>query len=155
MKKISLILLTAFSAYGATSKLIVSKTSGGGMRSPEQAGYERCDLYRDSVVITHQLGMAAPTAVQVTESRRLAIKGDLLQLVERAKEERVEEKPNFLCDGPSTSVIANPNQGEGVTLFSTGGCGGPRQERVGVNSAKLRNIIDLYCANTFDFGSDR
>lgn len=152
MKKMFLIALVAAPAFAA-SKPLITKTSGGGFMMPEYAGYERCELYSDKVVITHQYGMVQPTGIKTVEERKVTVEGDLAQVIEKARAEKIATKPNNLCDGPSTSISADSGQGEAVGLFSTGGCGSPQRERQGVFSSKLVSIIDVYCAKTFKFAS--
>lgn len=155
MKKVFFALVLTGVAIAAPSKPLITKSSGGGFTAPEHAGYERCEVFANKVVITHQMGMHTPTALQLTEERKVNLTGDVKLVIEKAREERVEEKPNFLCDGPSTGVVANQgNKEEDVLLFSTGGCGSSRKERSGVFSSKLRQIADLYCAKTFDFSGN-
>lgn len=154
MKKILFGLVLAGYAVAAPQKPLISKSSGGGFMAPEYAGHERCEVYSDKVVITHEMGMVQATALKLTEERKINLSGDVKLVIEKAREEKVEEKDNFLCDGPSTSIVANVgNEETGVLLYSTGGCGSPRKERTGVYSSKLRQIADLYCAKTFDFSS--
>ena len=51
-------------------------------------------------------------------------------------------------------IVARIEGDEGLVLFSSGGCGGPRQERVGVNSRTLRDMINHFCPVTHDFQPD-
>lgn len=134
----------------APSKALISKHSGGGFMAPEYAGFERCEVFADKVVLTHQYGMQQATALTLTEERKVALTGDVKKVIELAKAEAVEEKENMLCDGPSTSITAG-GEADPVLLFTTGGCGSPRKQRNGVYSNKLRSIADIYCPNTFDF----
>lgn len=146
-------LLVTGAAVAAPAQPLISKSSGGGFMAPEHAGFERCEVFDDKVVITHQYGMRTPTALQLVEERKVELKGDVKLVIEKAKAEAIEEKGNFLCDGPATSVTAF-NGDEQILLYSTGGCGSPRKQRNGVYSNKLRQITDLYCAVTYDFSHE-
>ena len=149
MKLLIFMAIGSYSVLASASPLI-TKVSGGGFTPQEYAGYEKCEVYADKVVITHQMGMHTPTAIQLKETRPLAIQGDLNAVIVGAKQEKLEQKDNFLCDAPGTSIVAHLPAQEEVMLFTTGGCGSPRQERVGALSAKLRNIVGLYCPKTYD-----
>jgi len=152
MKKILFALSLSVSVFAAP-KALISKTSGGGFMAPEYAGYERCDVYADKVVLTHQYGMVRETALQLVEERNIKLSGDVATVIEKARAEQETTKPNNLCDGPSTSITANPAQGEAVVLFSTGGCGSPEHSRDGVYSSKLKNIVNVYCPQTYKFSN--
>lgn len=152
MKSIMLTVLLTTAVLGAEPKPLITKVSGGGFTIPEYAGYERCELFADKVVITNQLGMHVPTALQLVETRTVSISGDIQKVIELSKAEKVSKKPNNLCDGPSTHISANlTGEAEPVLLFSTGGCGSPRLQREGANAQKLRTMVDSYCPKTYDF----
>jgi hypothetical protein len=150
MKKVLLGLVLTGVALAAPTKPLLSKASGGGFMAPEYSGYERCDVYPDKVVITHQFGYVTETALQVNEERKINLVGNVKLVVEKAAQEKVEEKPNGLCDGPSTTIQAD-NGGQALLLFTTGGCGSPRKDRSGPLSTKLKEIVNLYCPRTIDF----
>lgn len=152
MKKYLGIVIASTQLVGAlavASPLIV-KSSGGGFVHPEFGGNVRCELYNNKVVITNQYGFQGPSAFSAKEVRSIALSRPLQPIIDLAKTEAIEEKPNNLCDGPSTSVVASPDQDQ-VLLFTTGGCGSPRKERTGRASSKLRALIDIYCPMTHDF----
>jgi len=152
MKKLhfgTLVFLMTGYAVAAPSA-IITKHSGGGFMMPDHAGFERCEVFADKVVITHQYGMQSPTALALVEERKVSLTGDYYLVIEEAKKEPVTEKENMLCDGPSSDIRAG-GEADGVLLFTTGGCGSPRKERQGVNANKLRGIVDIYCPKTFDF----
>lgn len=157
MKKLSFFLmvaLTGLSAIAAPAKPLIVKSSGGGFVIPEFAGFEKCEIYQNRVVITHVFGTGGPTAAKLVEERKITLTGDFAKIIEVAKSEKVETKPNSLCDGPSTGISANPALGESILLYSTGGCGSPRKSREGLASNKLRAIADLYCEKTYDFSQE-
>ena len=118
--------------------------------APDYAGGERCDVYADRAVITNVMGYSGATALTVSETRKINLKGNLPAIIELAKAEKVSEKPNGLCDGPSTTISANSMADESLLLFSTGGCGNPSKQRNGVATYKLTSLVDLYCPKTFN-----
>ena len=70
--------------------------------------------------------------------------------LERALKEKIEEKENGLCDAPGTSIKMGVE-----LLFATGGCGSPRKDRVGPFSTALKNVVNTYCPNTYDYVGNR
>lgn len=128
---------------------IIRKSNYTGFTAPEFTRFEQCEVYVDKVVITKQFG-----STKIIETRALQTSG-LHELVTAAKAEPVKETPNFLCDGPSTTIDAFENQAndqvERVELFSTGGCGSPSRNREGNQAETLRNIMALYCPTTYKF----
>lgn len=154
LKLFSLTMLLAISAFAAPAKPLISKSSGGGFMMPEYAGGERCDLYSDRVVISNTFGMQGPTAVAIAETRAISLKGNLQAIINQAKTEQVTTKPNNLCDGPATSIVANDGSANGVLLFSTGGCGSAERTRNGIASDKLRNLVNLFCPKTYSFAQE-
>lgn len=148
------ILSMAQLTFAADSKPILAKSSGGGFMMPEVAGGEVCELFRDKVIISRFYGRVAPTALKTVEEKAIVLTGDIQQVIEKAKAEELTSKPNNLCDGPATSIRANLNGTEEISLFSTGGCGSPRRSRDGIFSSKLKEIINVYCPKTYDFGTE-
>lgn len=130
-------------------KPLITKSSGGGYMMAEVAGGETCNIYQNQVQIIHRLGMHVPTALVVNETRAASVSGNIELVIANAANEKVEQKPNMMCDGPSTTITAGD-----LLLYSTGGCGSPKQERMGVNSSKLREIAGYYCPRTFNFSHD-
>jgi hypothetical protein len=120
---------------------LLVKVSGSGYTPIDWVRREQCALYQDKVVITRSFGAGH----EVVEERPLVVRGDIAALIEHAHDEDLAETDNFLCDGPATFVGAG---GDRLTLYGTGGCGQPRQDRQGPASAILRDIIDAYCPTT-------
>ncbi len=131
---------------------MLTKTSGGGFMMPEWVQIERCALYEDHVIITHQFGSGANKLVK-EEIRNFTItSGFLDQMILNSLTESIIETENYMCDGPGTYTEAHyqlsTGKVESIPLFSTGGCGSPQNEREGVNSRHLRQLIDEYCPTT-------
>jgi len=150
MKKSLFVLFLAVNAFAADSKPLITKSSGGGFMMPEYAGFERCEVYADRVELTGGYGFSVPTALQTQETRQFKITGDIALVIKKATEEQVTEKPNSLCDGPSTGIYAHLD-GQEVLLYSTGGCGSPEKSRNGGNSNKLKQIVNQFCPKTYQF----
>ncbi len=147
MKKflgIVLVLAEFSSAFAAVTPL-VTKVSGGGHMMPEYGGTIRCDVYQNKVVITNVNGFSGPTAFTTVEERKFSVSNDLKAVIEAAKSAEVKITPNYLCDGPTTSITA----GENVNLYFTGACGSPRRERQGLASQKLINLVNQFCPKTY------
>ncbi len=149
MKKLSfgLFLVSAgFTALFANAEgPLVTKSSGAGFTPPENGGGVQCDVYKDKVVITKVFGRSTPSSFVLTEERKISLSKDLTSVVELAKAEKIEEKPNSLCDAPASSIVA----GTDLVLYSTGGCGTPAKKRQGPASSKLVQLVNVFCPNTF------
>lgn len=154
--KILLLVLVTVAQIGFSAELrpLITKSSGGGFMMPEAAGGETCQVFSDKVVITHFFGHSTPTALSLVEEKKITLSGNVQAVIEKTKAEELTSKPNGLCDGPATGIYVQPTSGEAVTLFSTGGCGSPRRSRDGMYSGKLKEIVNLYCPKTYDFGND-
>lgn len=152
--KLTLLLMAAITQIASANQkgVLLEKTSGGGYMLPEVAGSETCQLYDNKVVITHVYGYHSPTSLKTVEERNVTLTGDIAAVIEKAKTEELTSKPNNLCDGPHTGIQAFSPSGEATSLFSTGGCGTPRTSRDGIFSHKLKNLINVYCPRTHDFG---
>lgn len=151
MKKLMLACLVASSAFAAPAKPLLMKSSGGGFVPPDYARHEKCEVYSDRVVLTHRYGSGSDTALQLVETRTITLNGNVALVIEKAAAEAETTKPNNLCDGPGTGIVAYDKNGQDVSLFSTGGCGSPQRSRDGVQSSKLKSIVDLFCSQTYKF----
>ncbi len=140
---ISLMVLIGSLAF-ADVKPLLTKSSGGGFTHPDYVRYEGCELYADRVVITKRYG--SESGFELKEERKITLSGDIDVTIKKAFNEKIEEKENGLCDGPVTSI----RMGEQL-LYTTGGCGSPRKDRVGPFSLALKDVISTYCPNTYDF----
>lgn len=135
-------------AFVAEEKPLISKTSGGGFTMPEYFRSETCNVYADRVEITKWYGQE--TGLKTLETRPLKLGGDIKEVLKKAAAEKINEKPNGLCDGPSSHVRVVVDDKD-VVLYSTGGCGSPRKAREGAASQILMDLVGTYCAKTFDF----
>lgn len=131
--------LLGVSVFGSES--LVTKINHPGYVMPDYAIVEKCEIFQDSVVISRALGGNKP--VVTVEKRNVKVNGDIKALIQAADKAKLEQKDNGLCDGPATGITAGS-----VVLYSTGGCGSPRQERNGSAAFLLRNLIDGYCPVT-------
>lgn len=135
------------SAFAAEKPVIV-KTNHTGFVAPEWARTEICSVYSDRVVIEKRMGRAGDSkTMTVLEERTISISG-LAGVIESTKTEKLEQRDNNLCDGPSTVIEAHTANGSVVKLFSTGGCGSPMLHRVGGYSNMLVRTVDSYCSET-------
>ena len=121
-------------------KPLVTKSSGAGFVMPDFARSEVCDVYADRVEITKSFG-----SLTVTETKFQLIDGDVQSVIDLAAEEETQETENFLCDGPSTFIVA----GGDVVLYSTGGCGSPKQQKNGPATQILIDLASTHCPKTF------
>jgi hypothetical protein len=146
MKTILFFTLVAASiSVAAEEKPYITKTSGGGYVHPDYTQWEKCEVYRDHVLVSKLYG-SGDTKTVSNEVRPVKFDGNLSEVVKKAAAEKVVEKDNGLCDGPSTTIKA-----EDVVIFSTGGCGSKRIAREGPFSRRLTLIVDNYCPTTHDF----
>lgn len=144
------------SAAFAADPLVV-KSNYPGYVHPAWLRTETCEIFADRVVITRRFGALDDGSFTTSESRAVTVSDGIEQVIANAAGETLGETPNGLCDGPSTQVSARRagERGEELVLFNTGGCGSPRQERDGVFTKMLRDLVDVYCPKTNDNGGDR
>jgi hypothetical protein len=148
MKTLILTTLLSAGAFAAQeSTLLLSKANYPGFVRGEAVRIEKCDIYMDKVVITRTYGADEESTFTASEERKLTLTEGVTKAIEKAATEKMEEKPNGLCDGPGTDIIAHKGAEE-VVLFDTGGCGSPGKDRKGGATWMLRDLIDLYCPKT-------
>lgn len=148
-------LLMTFSFLASTGALaevtpIVTKFNGGGFVPQAYFRSQQCQVFADRVVIKNTFGYAnnGNGHSVTTEIRNVKFDGDINAILAAVAKEELQIKGEGPCDAPTTNIVA----GKDITLFMTGVCGGKRQERVGTASRMLRDIVDMYCPKTYDFG---
>ncbi|HUP57220.1 MAG TPA: hypothetical protein VM598_07185 [Bdellovibrionota bacterium] len=147
--KLALASVLLFSSAAFAEGPYIIKSSHSGFTPPEYVRHETCEVLSDRVRITRHLG-SGEAGVETVEEKKLAISPTIANVIARAQAEPVVERANGLCDGPSTT-IATSLRGPEHVLFTTGGCGSSRKERNGPYSKILRELVDQYCAKTYDF----
>lgn len=100
---------------------------------------ETCRLYQDRVEVEYRLAGQV-----INEVRKISGASLIEKLISQAEQENITENPNMICDGPSTTVIGL----EKVLLYSTGGCGTPKQIREGGAAFTLMTLVGKYCPET-------
>jgi len=140
--------MSLFLTVSVSADLVVTKHNGGGFVPPEWARYEKCEVHTDKVVITRNYGVERSVGFKYTETRAIQLSDPVKNVLKKAKTEPVKTKPNFLCDGPSTTILSQDGTAT-VTLYNTGGCGTPSEERNGPASKMLRDLVDSFCPKTF------
>ncbi len=125
---------------------LITKSSGSGFVMFDFIRNETCEVFADRVVVNKSFG-----GLTVVETHLINLVGDIQAVLSSAKADELTETDNFLCDAPGTFISANLN-GEEVVLFSSGGCGSPKQVRNGSASQLLADLVTSYCPKTHDFG---
>lgn len=125
------------------SALLVQTNYSGGFIGPDNSYSERCQVFQDRVVIDYGLGGSV-----VSETRQLSNGASLKKLISRASEEQLTLEDNFLCDGPSSSIMSY-SRGMKIKLYSTGGCGAPQEKRLGVATDLLLTFLGKFCSKPF------
>lgn len=151
MKKLIALLVLVLGATAQANtetKPLIVKSSSAGFAPVDYVFGEKCEVYADKVVITKAYGMGE-TKTELSQTIPVKITGNLDLLLEKVAQETLEEKENMMCDAPGTSIRAMGS--EDIVLYSTGGCGSPRLERVGPFSTRLKNMVNFYCPKTFDY----
>ncbi len=149
--KLALAAFFLFSAPAFAEGVYIIKSSHSGFTPPEYVRHESCEVFADRVVIRRQTG-AGEASVETVETKQLSVSVGIAKVIAKVTQEPVVDRENGLCDGPGTHVSTSLRGPEHL-LFSTGGCGSPRRERQGPYSKILRDLVDQYCPQTYDFGS--
>ena len=142
-------LIAVFASNLLANPLIVKSNSPGYVHA-DYSRSEVCSLFIDRVEIKRSFGRTEGSSFTVTREIPISLDSDLINILTKANTENLQRDENYMCDGPSTSIYANFNEQQ-VTLFSSGGCGNPRLERIGSFSSMLIDLIDTYCPKTYDF----
>ncbi|HEX4924788.1 MAG TPA: hypothetical protein VFV50_11910 [Bdellovibrionales bacterium] len=140
--------LFALNANAVTAPL-VTKSSTTGFTPPEWSRVEVCEVYSDKVVITKRYG--GEKGFTLVDTRPIRLSAGIQSSLKLAAAEKIEQKDNGLCDGPSTVIFLGQRESAQI-LFATGGCGSPRQNRAGPHSDALRGLVSTYCPLTYDLG---
>jgi hypothetical protein len=135
----------SFLAIAAMSPLLV-KISFSGFGPAEWARSEKCEVFDNKIVMTRtynqeEIKFEYPFDGQET----------LQHLIANAANEKISLEDNYMCDGPSTSMhFTYPTVGLGkeLLLYSTGGCGSPKKQRLGPASQALIDIASTFCPTT-------
>ena len=147
---ISVLFIAPALTLAAESPILI-KRSGGGHAPREYVRFETCEVFLDRVVISRQLGYDA-AGFEVKEERKISLTNGIHVALQQARTEKLEEKPNNMCDAPTTSILLGSAE-DALVLFSSGACGNPRKERKGAASDKLRELVNFYCPVTHDYGN--
>lgn len=122
---------------------ILEKVYSPGFVPPDRSFSEKCGLFADRLEIVRDLA-----GTVVTETRGQIDAFQLPALLAKAASEELSSEDNNLCDAPATTITGHlPESPDGtqVLLFSSGGCGTPRQTRKGGAAWLLTRLIDSLC----------
>lgn len=150
MKVLSVVafLVLSSTAFAALKTPLLVKSSGSGFTPPEHRRGETCEVFEDGVVIRRIYG-----TTQVVEKLNVTVSESIKEQIIAASKAEIVAKDNTLCDGPSTSIVANlVSVDDRILLYATGGCGSPRKTRQGTAASMLTAIVDTYCPKTFKVG---
>ena len=146
---LGLAMVSTVQAIGApASRPIISQNSHSGYTPEEWSFSESCNVYADRVEIIKTFGLGALVSKEV---RKLEVGGSdgLANIAKKAAEEATETEENGRCDGPSTviqgSIVLPRNRIQDFTIYSTGGCGQPKETRVGPYSYMLSDLVHGFC----------
>jgi hypothetical protein len=138
--------------FATTEAPILVKNSNLGLVPPGYGDTERCFVFSDRIEVVN---LFLGGEVSAKETHKIDFSPSLISLVQKAALENLldvvgEQSP---CDGPVTTVSANPSSSSEVletfTLFQTGACGSPTKLRSGDYSSILLKIVNKYCPTTF------
>lgn len=139
-----ILMLTMGNVLAADLPLLV-KFSGTGFVPRNWARTEKCEIFANHVVVTKTYGEAVV-------SYELPFSSDeaLVDMIQLASQEQIEEVDNGLCDGPATYIKANIFAEEhaemtDLVLYATGGCGSPRKMRQGPYTNALIDLTATFC----------
>lgn len=131
---------------------LVVKSSGPGFTFAEAVRSETCTVYRNRVIIEKQFG-GGENRFETTQIVLHSVSDGIDSVIKKSAAEHLEVGSNYICDLPSTSIYSFQGKSQ-VTLFRSGGCGSPREEREGVFSKMLVDLVDQFCPQTNDFDFD-
>lgn len=153
---VTALLIVLFSSFthAENERPILGKYNHPGYVMREHYYGTACEVFRGGHVIK-SISKGTPAGEIVTTQETMDLGMDMAEvrtLITEALTEKTEETDNYLCDGPSTMMIAYVEKHispEGMqTLYSTGGCGSPRIRTVGASSKKLFHLLAKFCPTT-------
>jgi hypothetical protein len=122
---------------------ILEKVYYPGFTHPDYRFSKTCRLYPDRLEVIQNLAGS-----MVTETRGQIDASQLAPLLSNAVIEAINNEDNNLCDGPRTTIKGRSPDASGdasFLLFTSGGCGSPRQTRSGGAAWLLIQLIDSWC----------
>ena len=140
-------LFSSTSIFAIQNGPVASKINSSGYTPPDMARSERCDLFEDRIEVIRSFGQG----MILKEVHPFKRQGSLIDLVNLVNLEKEETFDNYLCDAPSTTMVAYQKTSEGVKklmLYTTGGCGSPAIRRQGTASERIQDILAIYCPKT-------
>lgn len=148
-----IVLFSSFS-HANNERPILGKYNYPGYVMKEHFLSTACEVFSSGHMIkTTSRGTPEGEIVSESETMKMEMSMDeVRELITSAMNEKIEVTENWLCDGPSTEMIAYVTKEvspEGMQrLYSTGGCGNPRIRTVGKASKKLFEMLAIYCPLT-------
>lgn len=147
----ALLLVLVSELTHANERPLLGKYNYPGYVMDEHYHATSCELFASGHVIRTTTKGSARVATYETMKIELSME-TVRSLMLQAVSEEMEETDNYLCDAPSTAMIAYVEKNvspDGIhTLYSTGGCGSPRLRTVGPASKKLFALLAKYCPTT-------
>jgi hypothetical protein len=154
---VTALLIVLFSSFthANNERPILGKYNHPGFVMREHYQATACEVFAGGYVVK-SISKGTPSGEILTtqEAHKMRIGVDeVRRLMSEAIAEKIEETDNYMCDGPSTSMIAYVEKNvspEGMqTLYATGGCGTPRLRTIGVSSKKLFELLAEFCPTTY------
>ncbi len=149
-----LIVLFSSFTHANNERPILGKYNYPGYVLKQHYHATECEIFASGYMVkTISRGTPEGEIVSTSESMKMEMSAEeIRQLISLAVNEKTEVTENWLCDGPSTEMIAYVSKElspEGMErLYSTGGCGSPRIRTVGEASKKLFEMLSLHCPIT-------
>lgn len=150
----ALLIVLFSSSIQANERPILGKYNYPGYVMKEHYHATECELFKSGHMIkTTSKGTPEGEIVSTYETIKIDMNMDQVQkLIVSAVSEKTERTDNWMCDGPSTEMIAYVSKElspEGMErLYSTGGCGSPQIKTVGPSSRKLFRLLGKHCPTT-------
>lgn len=153
---VTALLIVLFSSFthAENERPILGKYNYPGYVMKQHYYATECEVFsRGHVIKSITKGTPEGDMVTIQETMTLEMGMDEVRaLILDAISEKTEETDNYMCDGPSTEMIAYVSKElspEGMQrLYSTGGCGSPRIRKIGPASKRLFGLLAKYCPRT-------